>query len=246
MATDLIPYSDMERMAAVVAQSGLFGIKTPTQALALMLIAQAEGLHPATAARDYHVINGRPALKADAMLSKFQAAGGKVQWHEYTDVSVSATFSHPQGGTVKIEWTIDQASRAGLTGRDVWKQYPRAMLRARVISEGIRTVYPGVLAGMYTPEEIRDMAPHPAETVEVKGPSETTGPLLAPAYDLEAAGFVIQSIADVTELKIWLAGERKRMGWRPGDPLYEALKEVAAARAKEIEKEIEVQKEEKI
>lgn len=248
MATDLspCPYSDMERMAAVVAQSGLFGIKTPTQALALMLIAQAEGLHPATAARDYHVISGKPALKADAMLSKFQAAGGKVQWHEYTDVSVSATFSHPQGGTVKIGWTIDQASRAGLTGRDVWKQYPRAMLRARVISEGIRTVYPGVLAGMYTPEEIRDMAPHPAETVEVKGPSETTGPLLAPAYDLEAAGFVIQSIADVTELKIWLAGERKRMGWRPGDPLYEALKEVAAARAKEIEKEIEVQKEEKI
>lgn len=36
MATDLIPYSDMERMAAVVAQSGLFGIKTPTQALALI------------------------------------------------------------------------------------------------------------------------------------------------------------------------------------------------------------------
>lgn len=239
MATDLIiPYSDMERMAAVVAQSGLFGIKTPMQALALMLIAQAEGLHPATAARDYHVISGRPALKADAMLSKFQAAGGKVQWHEYTDVSVSATFSHPQGGAVKIGWTIDQASRAGLTGRDVWKQYPRAMLRARVISEGIRTVYPGVLAGMYTPEEIRDMAPHPAETaetVEVKGPSETTGPLLAPDYDLESAGFVIQSIADVTELRIWLAGERKRMGWRPGDPLYEALKGVAAARAEEIE-----------
>ena len=240
MATDLIPYSDMERMATVIAQSGLFGIKTPTQALALMLIAQAEGLHPATAARDYHVISGRPALKADAMLSKFQAAGGKVQWHEYTDVSVSATFSHPQGGAVKIGWTIDQASRAGLTGRDVWKQYPRAMLRARVISEGIRTVYPGVLAGMYTPEEVGDIAPNPAETIEVKGPSETTGPLLAPAYDLEAAGVVIQSIADVTELRIWLAGERKRMGWRPGDPLYEALKGVAAARAEEIE----VQKEE--
>lgn len=239
MATDLIPYSDMERMAAVIAQSGLFGIKTPTQALALMLIAQAEGLHPATAARDYHVINGRPALKADAMLAKFQAAGGKVQWHEYTDVSVAATFSHPQGGAVKIGWTIDQAGRAGLTGRDVWKQYPRAMLRARVISEGIRTVYPGVLAGMYTPEEVRDMA-------EVPVPHDPGCPALPAlpsplpttvAYDVDKAERTIASFDDVTKMRVWLATERKRMGWRPGDPLYEALKAVATERAETIGKE---------
>lgn len=242
MATDLIliPYSDMEKMAGVIAQSGLFGVRHPVQALALMLVAQAEGLHPATAAQDYHIIQGRPALRTDAMLARFQAAGGKVQWHDYTDDVVSATFSHPAGGSLRVEWTIERARTAGLAGKETWKQYPRAMLRARVISEGIRTVYPGVLSGMYTPEEVGDMAPHPAETVEVKGQAETTGPSLAPAYDLKGAGFVIQSIADVTELRIWLAGERKRMGWRPGDPLYEALKGVAAARAEEIE----VQKEE--
>jgi hypothetical protein len=33
------------------------------------------------------------------------------------------------------------------------------MLRARVISEGIRTVYPGVLTGEYTPEEVMDFQP---------------------------------------------------------------------------------------
>ena len=236
----VISYSEMEKMAGVIASSGLFGVKNPVQALALMLVAQSEGLHPATAARDYHVIQGRPSLKADAMLAKFQARGGKVDWVAYTETRCEATFSHPQGGKVTVAWTIEMAKNAGLTGKDVWKQFPRAMLRARVISEGIRTVYPGVLVGMYTPEEVGDIAPNPAETIEVKGPSETTGPLLAPAYDLEAAGFVIQSIADVTELRIWLAGERKRMGWRPGDPLYEALKGVAAARAEEIE----VQKEE--
>jgi hypothetical protein len=30
------------------------------------------------------------------------------------------------------------------------------MLRARVISEGIRSVYPGVIVGEYTPEEVGD------------------------------------------------------------------------------------------
>jgi len=124
--------------------------------MALMLIAQAEGMHPAIAARDFHVIQGRPALKADAMLARFQAAGGKVQWTSYTETKVAGIFSHPAGGSVEVEWTIAMAKTAGLAGKDVWKQYPRGMLRARVISEGVRTVYPGVAVGVYTPEEIAD------------------------------------------------------------------------------------------
>jgi len=162
-----ISIQDIERMAIAFAKSGLFGIKTPEQGVALMLISQAEGLHPAIAARDFHIIQGRAALKADAFLARFQVAGGKVVWNAYADDRVSGTFSHPQGGTVTVEWTIAQAKAAGLTGKDVWKQYPRAMLRARVISEGIRTVYPGVAVGVYTPEEIEDFDTKPA-TKEVK------------------------------------------------------------------------------
>lgn len=151
----------IERMAVAFAKSGLFGIKTPEQGVALMLIAQAEGMHPAIAARDYHIVDGRPALKADALLARFQTAGGKVVWNAYTDSSVSATFSHPQGGSATVEWTIAQAESAGLTRKDNWKKYPRAMLRARVVSEGIRTVYPGVSVGVYTPEELQDFDAKP-------------------------------------------------------------------------------------
>lgn len=160
------PIEQIERMAVAFAKSGLFGIKTPEQGIALMLIAQAEGLHPAVAARDYHIIQGRPALKSDSLLARFHAAGGKATWGEYSDKAVSGTFSHPQGGTVTVTWTIEQAKAAGLTGKDVWKQYPRAMLRARVISEAIRTVYPGVSVGVYTVEEVQDFDAKP-ETREV-------------------------------------------------------------------------------
>lgn len=224
----VIPYSDMERMAAVIAQSGLFGVKNPTQALALMLVAQAEGLHPATAARDYHVIQGRPALKADAMLSKFQAAGGKVEWHEYTDKTCAATFCHPAGGKVRIEWTFEMARLAGLTSKDNWKQYPRAMLRARTLSEGIRTVYPGVLSGMYTPEEVRDMGA--VEVIETSGPDAR----VAPIYDADAADAMIAAFEDAAQMRQWLKDERARMGWKPGDAAYEALKAACAERAKVI------------
>jgi len=106
MNTNIVPVADIERMAGAVARSGLFGVKTQEQAMALMLIAQAEGMHPAIAARDYHIIQGRPALKADAMLARFQQAGGKVEWREYTDTKVIGVFSHPSGGSVSVEWSI--------------------------------------------------------------------------------------------------------------------------------------------
>ena len=230
----MVPYQDMERMAAVIAQSGLFGVKNPTQALALMLLAQAEGMHPATAARDYHVIQGKPSLKADTMLARFQAAGGKVDWSEYTDTAVAGTFSHPSGGKVKIEWTFEMAKRANLAGKDIWKQYPRAMLRARVISEGIRTVYPGVLSGMYTPEEVRDMQ-------DVKGEAETSGPNpVEPPPPVAAQDFdaEIEAITSKTELRKWLQETMRDYGWHKDDPVYVSVKSACAERAAAIDDEL--------
>ena len=230
----IVSYADMEKMAACIANSGLFGVKNPVQALALMLVAQAEGMHPVTAARDYHVIQGRPSLKADTMLARFQASGGKVEWHEYTETVCAATFSHPAGGSVEIEWTIELAKKANLTGKEVWKQYPRAMLRARVISEGIRTVYPGVLAGMYTPEEVRDM-------IEVTGDAETTGParppqpVPAPPVTVRDFDEEITAITNKEDLRGWLKDTAQSYGWKKDDPVYVAVKTACAERADEID-----------
>ena len=158
--SNIIPFEEMKGMADAIAKSKLFGMQTPEQVLALMAIAQAEGLHPAMAARDYHIIHGRPSLKADAMMARFQLAGGKVDWKEYTDDKVTGVFTHPSGGSITLSWTIDQARKIGLVRQGSgWEKYPRAMLRARVISEGIRTVYPGCVVGTYTPEEIQDFDP---------------------------------------------------------------------------------------
>lgn len=161
MTQEIVVYSmsDMERLATAIAKSKLFGMQTQEQALALMAIAQAEGLHPAIAARDYHIVQGRPTLKADAMLARFQAAGGKVEWHSYTDECCDATLSHPSGGTVRIIWDMERVKQAEIKNSDMYRKYPRNMLRARVISEGIRTVYPGVVVGTYTPEEASEFEP---------------------------------------------------------------------------------------
>lgn len=156
----LIPIQDVEKMAVSVAKSGLFGMKSTDQALALMLLAQSEGIHPMTAARDYHIIQGRPALKADAMLARFQQSGGTVKWIEHTDQKVAAYFSHPScPDPVLIDWDLTRAKNAGLGEKEMFKKYPRQMLRARVISEGVRATYPGACVGVYTPEEVEDFTP---------------------------------------------------------------------------------------
>ena len=162
--SNLVPVQDIERMALAVAKSGLFGVKTADEAMALMLIAQAEGQHPAIAARDYHIIQGRPALKADAMLARFQNSGGKVEWKDYTDERVAGVFSHPAGGSITVTWTLDQAKHIGLVKPGSgWVKYPRAMLRSRCISEGIRAVYPGCVVGTYSVEEVQDFDDKPAK-----------------------------------------------------------------------------------
>ena len=161
--SNLIPFNDIENMAVAAAKSNLFGIKTPEQAMALMILCQAEGLHPGIAMRDYHLIQGRPALKADAMLARFQQAGGKVDWKVYTDAEVTGVFSHPAGGSLEVTWTLAQAKSIGIANKDNWKNYPRAMLRARCLSEGIRSVYPGCVVGVYTPEEVQDFTPRVVE-----------------------------------------------------------------------------------
>jgi len=158
MSNEIIEFQSIEKAGQYISKSGLFGVKTPEQAIALMLVAQAEGRNPFEAARDYHIIQGRPALKADAILARFQQAGGTVHWVELSDTKAVAEFSHPQGGKVTIDWDIERAKRAGLLGKDNWRNYPRQMLRARVISEGVRTIYPGVCVGTYTVEEEQDMA----------------------------------------------------------------------------------------
>ncbi len=146
-------------MAAQIARSKLFGMDE-AQTFTLMLLAHSKGLHPIQAVERYHVIQGRPAMKADAMLAEFQSRGGVVTWGRHDHEECDATFASPGvGQPVTVSWSLADAKKAELLRNTMWSKYPRQMLRARVISEGIRMTMPGILSGIYTPEEVADFAP---------------------------------------------------------------------------------------
>ena len=160
--SNLVPFKEMEGMASYIVRSKLFGAKDESQAMALMLIAQSEGCHPMQAVADFDIVQGRPARKTHSILARFQAAGGSVAWEEISEQRAAGTFSHKQGGSLLVEWTFEQAKKIGLTNKDNWKNYPKAMLRARCIAEGVRAVFPGAIGGMMSVEEAQDTIQAPA------------------------------------------------------------------------------------
>ena len=192
----LVPINEIQIMADAAHKSNFFGIKSQAQAMAIMLVAQADGTHPGKALQEYHIINDKPALKSEAMLARFLRAGGKVKWHEYSDKACKATFTHEQGGEVTVEWTVEKAKKIGLLRNLVWAQYPAPMMRSRVVSEGIRTVYPVITSGMYAPEELEGMKY-----------TEATAPMIdvTPQHDFQSEWDDIQKkllddpLADLTE-----------------------------------------------
>jgi hypothetical protein len=164
--TTLMPTMDdinvMGTMAKIYCAAGTLGTKIPEEIMSLMLVAQAEGRPVAIVARDYHIVKGRPTLKSEAMQSRFTAMGGVIEFLDASDAICRATFTRGKT-SVTIDWDIARAQRAGLATTNAnWQKYPRAMLKARCVSEGVRMVAPEVLSGLYCPEEVQefDEPPH--------------------------------------------------------------------------------------
>jgi len=142
----------------------------PASVLWAMEYGRALGLDVVTTITTIHVIKGKPSQSADLMLSRTRAAGHRVRIsQEPGQCTVSIWRSDDPDFENSVTWTYEDAVTAGLCEMrnnrpysrsknnepQSWEKYPRAMLRARAISECVRTACPEVLHGaIYTPEEL--------------------------------------------------------------------------------------------
>ena len=154
--SNLIPIDQVRVMAKSASASKLFSAKAEEQVFTLMLIAQAENIHPMKALMAYDIIQGQPALKASEALARFMDCGGKIKWIKSDAESAKAEFTHPSSGSFEYEYTVQDATEARLINKDNWKKNLKAMLRARCTSAGIRMSYPRCLNNMYTADEVQD------------------------------------------------------------------------------------------
>lgn len=129
----------------------------PEAVLAAMLTGNELGLPLMQSLAKIHVVNGRPGLAAEVMRSLVLAAGHEIWIEEKSRTSV--TVGGKRAGSSReqrVTWTIEDANSAKLANKDVWKSYPRAMLTARATAELCRDLFPDVIGGLYSVEELED------------------------------------------------------------------------------------------
>lgn len=131
---------------------------SPAATAAAILYGREVGLPPMTALTQTHVIEGKPSISAEGMRALVLAAGHELEIEETN--SARCTMRGRRRGTEKwltLAWSTDDARQAGLLGRGPWKSYPRAMLQARATTELCRLLFPDVIRGFRSVEELEDL-----------------------------------------------------------------------------------------
>lgn len=144
-------------------------ITTPGMAAAIILAGQELGMTPMLALRSITMVQGKVVVAADAQLALFKARGGRASFKELTDNAAILKLTHPNGDEHTEAFTMLDAKRAGLTNNPTWSKYPRAMLRSRVITAGLKSIGFEPTAGSYDPEEAQAFT---VETVENPTPAQ--------------------------------------------------------------------------
>jgi hypothetical protein len=165
-----LPVATMQDVFAVgkiLANSGLFGSINENAGVIIAATCHQQGISLMEYHRTYHTMSdGKPAMRADAMLAGFRQRGGKYKILE-NSLTRAAIQAEWEGETYTFEYTIEDGhrtkdalrwdSKAGkFVLKDNWEKRSDDMCWARCISKMTRRLCPEVNSGLYTPEEVSD------------------------------------------------------------------------------------------
>lgn len=126
--------------------------------VAALLAGRELGIPPMVSLRNVHVIDGRVGLDAALQLALCTRAGVTSKWIESTAQRAVLRMTRHGHEPHEQVYTIEDAKEAGLLGKDNWRRHPKAMLRARCASAAIKAYAADVVTGVYTPDEIMEIA----------------------------------------------------------------------------------------
>ena len=159
---------DLARVSKMFAESGYFkDAKDAAQAGVKILAGLEMGFGAFASMSGVHVIQGKPAAGANLMaaaIKRHPKYGYRVS--ELTDEACSIVFLEGDTEIGVSSFTLADAKKAGVQNLT---KFPRNMLFARAISNGMRWFTPDVFtAPTYTPEELGELEsiPTPPPIVE--------------------------------------------------------------------------------
>src|SRR5262245_9142933 len=148
-----------QRRAKAYAASGYWPeSKKQAQALGKVEAGRELGLPAMLAMSEVYIIEGKPSLGAGAYAALVKGSP-KYDYRVLIldNEHCAIRFLERRTGEVIGESMFSKADaqKAGLTGKGPWKQYPRNMLFARAMSNGVAGFCPDVtMGGVYTLEEL--------------------------------------------------------------------------------------------
>lgn len=175
MSNEIVRVTDIgdEKLGVLLARSGYFqDARDAGQAVVKVLAGREIGLGPIASMTGIYVINGRVAIGANVMAAALKRTGRYTyRIIEHSDKVCRIDFMERDGAAwAKVgtsEFTIDDARKAGTKNLD---KFPRNMLFARAMSNGVRWFAPDVFAGSpaYTPEELGAQVNEDGEVIDAK------------------------------------------------------------------------------
>jgi hypothetical protein len=148
---------DVARLAKIAADSGLARVRTPAECAVILMTGAELGLSPMQSLRGIYVVEGRPTLAADTMVAVIRRSGVCALWRTVESTAERCTIEAKRTDDDRAQsktWTIADATRAGLAGKNIWKAYPAQMLRHRCAADLARELFSDVVLGLYDPEEL--------------------------------------------------------------------------------------------
>jgi hypothetical protein len=201
---------DAERAARAMSASGFFtDSKTAAQAVVKILAGSELGFGPFASMTGVAIIQGKPAVGANLMAAALKRTG-KYNYRvtKNTDTECEITFFENGQEIGRSLFTMADAEKAGLKGKDNWKKYPRNMLFARALSNGIRWYTPDIYNGatVYTPDEMGAVTDEEGNVIEVKPEPVASGAIdpeeiynEAAAVKVKVKGGVEKAMGELTK-----------------------------------------------
>ena len=163
---------DLTQLGTALAASGYFqDAAKVSQAIVKVLAGREMGFGPIAAMTGIHIIKGKPSVGANLMAAAVKAHPRyNYRVTRIDDEACVVQFFEDGKPCGESQFTLADAQRAGTQNVN---KFPRNMLFARAMSNGVRWFTPDVFAGnaVYTPDELGDVVE--GAVVEIEPEPET-------------------------------------------------------------------------
>lgn len=198
---DGLSFSDLVQMGSQLVRTGFLPdhIRDGVQFTAIVMAGRELGMTPMRALRSLQLVKGKVLEDAASQLARFKAAGGRATFVHLDEAKAVLELQHPNGDKHTETWTIEDAKRAESGKGGMLQKFPKAMLRSRCITAGLKSLGWDGAVGAYDPAELAEDEPAPVRQVKQAAP-EVLPPAPAPlTFDVAPAMKLARMLLDATD-----------------------------------------------